>query len=125
MKRPAKRFLVAFGGTITVLAAAWWLISGPNPDIRARHFANALTNHEWGDIYDMASETERSRQEWGRANFVALMSSIAGRKATQIGAVDIQGDWSGQTTWKMFFFRFRATDAGGKVENVELLVPFY
>ena len=120
-----KRIAMAAALLVAVAGVAWWLFARPNADARARRFASALSDKDWGTIYDMASETEKSRQTWDRSNFVSLMSEISDRRIKEVGPIETKGDWGGQTTWKMFAFRFDVLQPDGLSQAVTLMVPFY
>jgi len=111
MKEGRQKILRKATVAIAVVLVAWslWLWLRPlNPDDRAAVFATLLSRRDWGAIYDMASEREKSMQEWGRKEFITVMDELSSNWPATIGPISIHGDWAHQTTWKMFTFRFDA-----------------
>lgn len=99
-------WLVASGlGLSCAIAFAFWS-SGPNPDDRAAEYVSYFRSHNWGAIYDMASQEEKDQQPWKRDQFVKLMSSIGSGLPNAMPEVNVQGSWDNQTSFKRFTLTF-------------------
>lgn len=101
---------------------AWWVLTGPNPDVVASRLARHIEVQEWGPVYDMMSRQEKSMQPFGRAEFVALMRDVFTHRVGRVGHIQIRGDWNGQTTRKYFHFTF-VRDFGGERRKVWFPFP--
>ena len=118
----SRRVRVTAGlAVVGIILGSWWYFAQPNVDRSAREFAVALERSDWGVIYDMASEKEKTLQSWRKAEFVALMKEIGAKQLGKIEQVSIGGDWQRQTTSKFFVFRFR-TESG---KNAVAQLHFY
>lgn len=132
MKQGRFKTLKKAAAALAVVLGAWslWLWLRPlNPDDRAAVFASCLSRRDWGAIYDMASEREKSMQEWGRREFQTVMDELTSNWPASIDPISIHGDWAHQTTWKMFVFsldaKVNSSDADPTKTHHALYTPFY
>ncbi len=95
---------IALIGIATVIA--YWLIFRPNPDRDATHLAASISNQSWEDVYDQATNLEKSQEPWTRNQFAKLMDRITTGEPKSLGSPVVAGNWRGQTTNEAFTFQF-------------------
>jgi hypothetical protein len=83
----------------------------PGPDEAARQFWTYFQEQRWGELYDMASDTEKALQPFTRDQYVGLMSDISATCLGEVGSFEMVGDWQSQTTSKHFEFTYEFSKA--------------
>lgn len=110
---------------LLVAAMAWRHFQGPDPDASARELADATMSRNWGAIYDMASDKEKGRQAWGRAQYITVMNEIASRSFKDLRLEKTVGETGRPPTIKTFHFSLRGTRLDGTTVRAPIAVPFY
>lgn len=111
---------------LLAMLAAYFQARG-SVDHVAWTFRDHLVRRNWGAIYDMASQGEKSLQPWNRNQFVSLMEATSQFATIDERTIKVEGDWMGQETRKHFRFQLRdpgvSTTSGTHLTTV--VIPFY
>ncbi len=92
-----KKVLIA-GVVCLVLAAGWYFLDRrSDPSNVARHIAESLALHRFGDLWRYSPDQEREANAWSEKEFVALASAI-GRRVSQdvIGVTELSAGTAGE-----------------------------
>jgi hypothetical protein len=120
-----RRGVVLAALAVTVAAGAWWWwASRPDPDRTAETFAAAFQRQDWGAVYEMATNKEKSLQPWEKEQFVSVMRDVFLRQVGKVVSVSTSGDWQRQTTTKYFVFTFQNPEGMERVIGIHFYRDF-
>jgi hypothetical protein len=123
-KGPNTRILAASALVLVACFAAWILLRPSGHYAAAQSLANHIERQEWGAIYDMASDLEKSRQPWSKENYVALLQELSTTCCSKVGSITIKDTGDLPETLRVYTLTFQGERVGVGPEEVEMLITF-
>lgn len=109
------------GGVILLVVLIMGVLSlgtrRPGPDEVAREFWSHFQAQRWGELYDMASDHEKSLQPFTREQYIALMTDLAAECLGEVSDEEMVADWQYQTLSKHFEFTYAYSKASSPLSR--------